>query len=92
MAQTFRSSITYDPGSILDGNFDKKAITMTGVALGDIVQASFDVDLVDLQLTAQVVAANEVEAVISNSTNGTVDLASGTLRIVVTSLSGLHVG
>ncbi len=92
MAQTLRASVAYDPGSILDGNFDKKAISVPGAVLGDIVQASFSLDLVDLQLTASVVDADDVEAIISNSTNGTVDLGAGTLNVVVTSLAGLKIG
>lgn len=90
MAETLRASVTWDPASVLDGNFSKKAITVTGAVLGDMVVASFDVDITDLQLTASVVGDDSVEAILTNSTDGTLDIGSGTLRVVVTSLAGLN--
>jgi hypothetical protein len=76
-------SATWNPGSIADGNEEAKEITVTGAALGDYVLAvSFSLDVADLQLTADVTAANTVTAVLSSS-GDTVDLASGTIRVIV---------
>ena len=75
-------SVTKDFGSIGDGNEEAQAITVTGAALGDIVMASFSLDVQDLQLTADVTAADTVTCVISSS-GDTVDLSSGTLRVLV---------
>ena len=77
-------SATWDPGSIGDGNEEAKEITVTGAALGDyVIATSFSLDVSDLQLTADVTAANTVTAVLSNSTGGAVDLDSGTVRVLV---------
>jgi len=76
-------SATWDAGSIADGNEEAQEITVTGAALGDfVIGVSFSLDVQDLQLTADVTAANTVTAVLSSS-GDTVDLASGTVRVVV---------
>jgi hypothetical protein len=77
-------SATWDASSIADGNEEAKEITVTGAALGDYVLAtSLSIDIADLQLTADVTAANTVTAVLSNSTGGAIDLASCTVRVLV---------
>lgn len=78
------ASATWNPGAIGDGNEEAKEITVTGAALADYVLCvSFSLDVSDLQLTADVTAANTVTAVLSNSTGGSVNLGSGTLRVIV---------
>ena len=82
----FTGSAVWDPGSILDGNEVAVDTTVTGVALGDFVTGvSFSVDLVDLELSGAVSAANTVTCVLSNNTGTTIDLSSGTLRMRVSS-------
>jgi len=77
-------SATWDAGSIADGNLEAKEITVTGAALGDyVIGVSLSVDVADLQLTADVTAANTVTAVLSSSMTDAVDLASATVRVVV---------
>ncbi len=78
-------SATWDPGGILDGNEEAQEVTVPGAALGDFAFASFSLDVADLVLDAHVTAANTVTAVLANNTGGTVNLASGTLRVVVVS-------
>lgn len=81
---TFYGSATWDPASIAAGAEAATDITVTGVALGDIVLgASVGVDVTDLVLDAQVTAANTVTAVLANNTGGAVDLASSTVRVLV---------
>ena len=75
-------SATVDFGSIADGNEEATTITVTGAALGDIVMVSHSLDVSDLQLTADVTAANTVTAVISSS-GDTVNMGSGTVRVLV---------
>ena len=77
------ASVTWDPASILDTDEVAVEVTVPGAVLGDFAFASFDVDVADLQLSADVTAANTVTCVLSNSTGGAVDLASGTLRVKV---------
>lgn len=82
--QLLFGSTTWDPGSISDGDEQTQTVTVTGAALGDFVEAvSFSLDVQDLELSAQVTVANQVTATLSNSTNGAIDLASGTLRVRV---------
>lgn len=80
----YTGSVTWNPGSIDDGNEEAKEITVTGVALGDfVIGVSFSLDVADLVLNAQVTAANTVTAVLANNTGAAVDLAEGTLRVIV---------
>jgi hypothetical protein len=76
------ASATVDFGEAADGNESAADVTVTGAALGDIVMVSFSLDLADLQLSASVTAADTVSCVVSSS-GDTVDLASGTVRVLV---------
>ena len=75
-------SLAHDFGNVTDGNEEAVNITVTGAALGDIVMASHSLDVEDLQLTADVTAANTVTCVISSSGDD-VNLRAGTLRVLV---------
>lgn len=79
--EDIRASATWDPGSIANGAKEPKDVTVTGAALGDYAQASFSLDVADLQLDAQVTAANVVTCVLSNNTGGAVDLGEGTVYV-----------
>lgn len=57
---------TWNPGSILAGNMEAVEITVAGAVLGDLVIASFSLDLQDLILSAAVTAADTVTAVLFN--------------------------
>jgi hypothetical protein len=75
---------TLDAGSLVDGAGETDDITISGVALGDmVIGASLGVDLVGLTVTGYVSAANTVKFRIQNESGSTADLASATLRIVV---------
>jgi hypothetical protein len=76
-------SETKDWGSIADHQEAAEEVTVTGAALGDFALASMSVDVADLQLSADVTAANTVTCVLSNSTQGAIDLGSGTLSVMV---------
>ncbi len=75
---------TWDPASIANGARESTDVTVTGALLGDFVKGSFSLDLAGLTLSATVKATNTVTATLSNNTGGAVDLASGTLSVVVT--------
>ena len=79
------NSATYNPPSLLTGVRDtEQSMTITGVALGDmVVGASFSVDLAGCRLEAYVSGTDTVKYQFYNPTVGTVDLASGTVRITV---------
>lgn len=76
-------SKTYDPGSLADGAGETTTVTVTGAALGDMAICSFSLDLQGMTQTAYVSAANTVSVRTQNESGGLLDLASGTLRVVV---------
>ncbi len=72
-------SATWDPGSLADGAGENKAITVTGAAIGDLVEGiSIGVDTVGMILSGEVSASNTVRARLQNETGNTSDLASST--------------
>ena len=75
-------SVTWNPGSIADHEEEAKEVTATGASLGDFVVVSFSLDVTDLQLDGHVTAADTVTCVLSNSTTGSINLGSGTLRVI----------
>lgn len=79
----FNAELAWNPGSILDGDEVAQEVTVAGARLGDFALCSFSIDVADLQLRADVTAADTVTVVLSNSTGGTIDLAAGTLRVKV---------
>lgn len=78
-----QGSATWNASSIADGDMESKDVTVTGAAIGDFVEASMGVDVVDLGISAQVTAADTVTVTLLNNTGGAVDLASTTVRVRV---------
>jgi hypothetical protein len=76
------ASATVNFAAVTDGNEAAADVTVTGAALGDIVMASFSLDLADMQLSASVTAADTVSCVVSSSGDD-VNLDSGTVRVLV---------
>lgn len=74
--------VTWDPPDILDGDEAALAVTVTNAKLGWIAMASFSLDIGGLTISAAVTAANTVTVTLSNNTGGSVNLASGTLRVL----------
>ena len=77
-------STTWDPASLADGaGATSSGITVTGAELGDFVLVSAPYDLQDIIATGYVQAADTVEIRLQNESGSTVDLASGTWRVMV---------
>lgn len=74
---------TFDWPSVANGASTTTTLTVTGAAFGDFVVASMDLSLAGLSMTAYVSSVNTVTIVLSNSTGGAIDLASGVLRVKV---------
>lgn len=74
---------TWNPSSIASGATTTTTLTVSGASLGDFTLASFSLSLAGLQLTSYVSAADTVTVVLSNLTGSAVDLASGTLAVLV---------
>jgi hypothetical protein len=79
----YTGSATYDPPSLVDGSGATTTVTATGAALGDFASATFSLDLQGITVTAWVSAADTVSVRFQNESGGTLDLASGTLRVNV---------
>ena len=73
-------SATYDPPNLLDGAGATTTVTVTGAALGNLVECvSFSLDLQGITVTGYVSAANTVSIRFQNESGGALDLGSGTL-------------
>jgi hypothetical protein len=73
---------TVNPASLDDGNRTSPAtVTVTGAALGDVVDRSFNLDLQGLDLHTYVSAADTVTYYFANETGGTVNLGEGSLYV-----------
>jgi hypothetical protein len=77
-------SATWNPGSISIGAMEAQEVAVTGAALGDIAEASFSLDIVDLNISAAVTATDIVTVVLANNTAGAINLGSGTVKVRVT--------
>ena len=92
MSTYLKGSATVDPASLTTGISAGTEITVTGAVLGDFVPfVSFSLDLTDITLTAAVTAADTVTVLFSNVTAGTLNLAEGTVRVIVVSKAGQSV-
>lgn len=79
-------SATFNAANLADGAGETTTVTVTGAALGDFVTAvSHSLDLQGITVTAYVSAADTVSVRLQNESGGAVDLASGTLRVRVSS-------
>jgi hypothetical protein len=78
------TTTTWNPGNLVNGASEAKiTISFPGVAVGDVIIASLSTitsSFWDIQAVA--VGADVADVRITNNTGGTVDLASGTLRLV----------
>lgn len=82
--QVLIGTATKDPANLPTGSSDSVSVTVTGAAVGDFVQLSFSVNLAGVLLYGHVPAADSVTAIFENLTGSDVDLASGTVRALVT--------
>lgn len=81
--QPIYGSATYDPPSTATSLQFTTTVTVNGALLGDFCMASFSLDVTGVGLTCQVTAANVATVTGINNSNGTINLASGTLRVAV---------
>lgn len=81
--QVLQGSETKDWGSLADGVGASEDVTVSGAAMGDFCSASMSVDVVDITVSCDVTAASVATVRLQNESTATVDLASGTLRVLV---------
>ncbi len=73
---------TWNPTSLATLVSTTTTVTVNGALVGDNVMVSFTTSLAGMILSGYVSAADTVTVVLFNATSGTLDLASGTLRIL----------
>lgn len=76
-------SATYDPASLADGVGATTTVAAPGSKLGDQCAPSFSLDLQGILLTCYISAAGTASVRFQNESAGTLDLASGTLRVFI---------
>lgn len=76
-------SVVWDPGTVANGASVNTTVPVPGAALGDFAAATFSLSLQGATLTAYVSALNVVTVVLANLSGGALDLASGTIRVLV---------
>jgi hypothetical protein len=77
----WQGTATYDPASISAGAVGAaQTMTVAGAALGDLVEASFSLDLQGIGINAWVSAADTVKYQFRNPTAALIDLGSGTVK------------
>lgn len=74
---------SWDTGSIAAGSYATKEVTVQGAALGDFAMASLSLDVQDMQLNANVTAANTVTVTLFNPTGSAIDIGTPTLKVLV---------
>lgn len=84
-AVPIRGSKTYDPPSLAAGDTTTTTVTVNGLTTAAAAVCTllptFSADLQGIVLTATITATNTVTVRLTNSTTGTIDLASGTLMV-----------
>lgn len=83
-SDTWAVTATLDSASVADQAAGTDTVTVSGVALGDVVMAmSAGVDEAGLVRRAYVSAANTVTIATTNTTGAAVNLASTTVKLVI---------
>lgn len=77
----FVGSATYDPPSIPDGGGSSTIVTCSGARLGMFARAAFSLDLQGISVSAYVSAMDTVTVRFQNESGGTINLASGTVKV-----------
>lgn len=81
-------SKTFDWASIADAAVATTTVTVTGAVLGDhVVSTAMSVSTGGVILHGYVSGSNTVTVVANNETGGAVDMASGTLSVLVAKVS-----
>jgi len=75
---------TWNPASIAAGSYEAEDVTVPGAAVGDYVMVSLNTMLTnDMMISGHVSAADTVKCILFNPTAGAINLAQGTLSVLV---------
>ena len=73
----------YDPANLVDGAGETTTYTTKGAELGDFVVISFNKDLSGITATGYVSASGTTSVRLQNESGGTLNLASGSIKIII---------
>jgi hypothetical protein len=74
----------WNPASIAAAGYESEDVTVPGAAVGDFVMVSHAAMLTnDMMISGHVSAADTVKVILFNPTAGALNLADGTLRVIV---------
>lgn len=76
-------SKTYDPASVATAVQTSTTVPAPGAILGDTCTTSFSLDQALVDFTCYISAAGTATVLVKNGTAGTIDLASGTVRVFI---------
>ena len=77
-------SETWNPASIAAGSYESEDVTVPGAAVGDYVMVSLNTMLTnDMMISGHVSAADTVKCILFNPTAGAINVAEGTLSVLV---------
>lgn len=79
----YRQSVTFNPPLISAGTQSATVVSMSLALMGDLVSATFNLDLQGITLSAYVNAPGSITVDFRNGTSGDIDLAAGTLNIIL---------
>jgi len=75
---------TLNPGAITTLSYETEDVTVPGAAVGDFVMVSLSTMVTNaMMISGHVSAADTVTVVLFNPTTGSINLASGTLSVLV---------
>lgn len=80
------TAVVWDPPLLPAFQTTSNTVTVPGAGLGDLVAVTFSLSLQGMVLSGYVSAANTVVVLLTNATALPVDLASGTLKVLVARL------
>lgn len=83
LISTLTGSAAWDPASVPVGSRVVFNVTVTGAVMGDFCIPSFSLSLATMSMTASVEASNTVTVCLTNNSGSAVDLASGTVKVLV---------
>lgn len=83
LRKVLEGSATFDPASVANAAQTSTTVTVTGAALGDYVQVAPSISPAGIVISGHVTAADTVTVYYTNLSGGAIDLASHTIRALV---------
>ena len=83
--EILKATVTFNPGPIANDGVDSIQVAVPGARAGDVASATFSsITVSGWLISAIVISNNLVDVTILNKTGAAIDLASGTITVIVT--------